>query len=230
MHFQECVGRLWLLVLLVAIFQGSFCLAEEGNNLTEEGPGFFVKIFLGIIQTLVGCKADEGCFADPEKPFCSDNRCYGGCRVDEDCDCFDEVCNVPGYDNCNYCDAADSLSIGTCSPGCAEDSNCAGEDVTCNAENECGCTEDSECQGTICSTCSLETNICSNPECCSNDECTDSACSYCVSDTCVNPECCTDNDCSDTPCSTCVSDTCVNPDCCSNDDCNNICFLGFCVL
>ena len=65
----------------------------------------------------VGCKADEGCFADPEKPFCSDNRCYGGCRVDEDCDCFDEVCNVPGYDNCNYCDAADSLSIGTCSPG-----------------------------------------------------------------------------------------------------------------
>ena len=75
------------------------------------------RFFLMGIFFKVGCEADAGCFADPEKRFCSDNQCVGGCRETVDCDGFDGICNVPGYDDCNYCVFEEMAEIGVCTPG-----------------------------------------------------------------------------------------------------------------
>ena len=88
-------------------------------NLAPYHAGFRLRYELIQLDFIikVGCKADEGCFADPEKRFCSDNQCVGGCRETADCDGFDGICNVPGYDNCNYCVFEEMAEIGVCTPG-----------------------------------------------------------------------------------------------------------------
>ena len=63
------------------------------------------------------CNVDSDC-TDPQKPLCSDDHlCVAGCRGDEDCDGYNNVCNLPGYENCNYCSGGGANEIGSCNPG-----------------------------------------------------------------------------------------------------------------
>ena len=53
---------------------------------------------------------------------CEDQQCVpeGECDMERPCDGSNAVCNVPQYDNCNYCD----LTVKECKPGCADNANC----------------------------------------------------------------------------------------------------------
>ena len=83
------------------------CVTDDDCNAEEYCDGGQCKI---------GCNEDSDC-TDPDKPLCSnDHLCVSGCREDDDCDGYNLVCNIPGYDNCNYCDAA-GITIGSCNPG-----------------------------------------------------------------------------------------------------------------
>ena len=66
--------------------------------------------------TEVECNEDPDC-TDPDKPLCSnDHFCVSGCRENEDCIGYNNVCDNL-YSNCNYCNATIDMTLGTCNPG-----------------------------------------------------------------------------------------------------------------
>jgi len=168
------------------------------------------------------CNVDSDC-TDPEKPLCSDDHlCVAGCRGDDDCDGYNNVCNLPGYENCNYCSGGGANEIGSCNPGCIDNNNCPGEQL-CNANHLCECTVDEDC---------ADNEFCDAGQClpgCNEDsDCTVMSCSTCSlsSHTCVNPECCSDSDCNDPEKPTCSDDNLCIAGCRADSDCdgyNNVC-------
>ena len=64
------------------------------------------------------CCSNSDCTENPLLPYCSDEgRCEAGCRTHEDCVGCKVLCNLPDYDNCNYCDIDAGQTVGGCSPG-----------------------------------------------------------------------------------------------------------------
>jgi len=74
------------------------------------------------------CSRPECCVDDDcEDGFvCEDQQCVpeGECDMERPCDGSNAVCNVPQYDNCNYCDDL----VKECKPGCADNANCPQDD------------------------------------------------------------------------------------------------------
>jgi len=73
------------------------------------------------------CCADDDCLAGY---ICEDEKCVpeGECDAMRPCDGVDGICDLPSYDNCEYCD----LDTNECKPGCDHDDNCLGGMVTCS--------------------------------------------------------------------------------------------------
>jgi len=83
------------------------------------------------------CIVDSDC-TDPEKPICSDDHhCIAGCRADSDCEGYNNVCDS-NYSNCNYCNVTGDNTIGSCSPGCADDNSCPTNLPECDGTHQCG--------------------------------------------------------------------------------------------
>ena len=90
------------------------------------------------------------------------NRC--GCSADNQCTGWDLVCNMPGHENCYWCDEPNlECKIGERSgyltmivsynSGCGTDANCPAERPVCGAvtPNICNCGVDAHCAtGEIC--------------------------------------------------------------------------------
>jgi len=71
------------------------------------------------------CCVDEDC----EDGFvCENQLCVpeGECDAQRPCEGANEICHVPEYDNCNYCD--EDVNPSECKPGCADDANCPHSD------------------------------------------------------------------------------------------------------
>lgn len=51
------------------------------------------------------------------------------------CPGYNEVCDAT-YSNCNYCNATETIEVGSCNPGCITDDNCAGT-LVCDGFHQC---------------------------------------------------------------------------------------------
>jgi len=77
------------------------------------------------------CSDPECCF-DIDCPagyICQDNGCIkeGECDAERPCDNANNMCDVPNYTNCAWCD----LTSSECKPGCDSDSNCPEDKPLC---------------------------------------------------------------------------------------------------
>eukprot|EP00092_Neocalanus_flemingeri_P014933 GFUD01016128.1.p1 GENE.GFUD01016128.1~~GFUD01016128.1.p1 ORF type:complete len:296 (-),score=72.25 GFUD01016128.1:158-931(-) len=78
--------------------------------------------------------ADPECCSDDDCPagyICEDNACVPEpeCDAEKPCGGANNICDLPNYSNCEWCD------MNECKPGCDNDSNCA-EDWYCSG-HEC---------------------------------------------------------------------------------------------
>jgi len=79
------------------------------------------------------CCVDEDC---QDGYVCEDQLCVpeGECDENRPCEGANEICNIPLYDNCEWCDTDAKV----CMPGCGDTANCPdGEDLTCDGEHHC---------------------------------------------------------------------------------------------
>jgi len=180
----------------------------------------------------------------PAPPCLGAPLCNGpgaGCNnTDSLCPGSDQVCNIPGYGNCAWCQE------NTCVIGCASDSNCPPDRPVCGAglmedssdasgsggggdqeSHRCGCTEDSQCmtehicEDRVCVPgCRADTGCIGQNQTCSNPG-SQETCTYCNLGTC-DPGCSGDSNCAN---STAVCSPPNHLDChyCSQHSCTNGC-------
>merc|ERR1719348_611684 len=76
---------------------------------------------------------------------CFDGVCQGECMINDHCPNggSDALCDVPIYNDCQYCNTDSHL----CEQGCDADSNCPSDYPVCNDDHTCGCSDTSDCAG-----------------------------------------------------------------------------------
>jgi len=84
--------------------------------------------------TTTPCIDDCCSDADCEGGYvCLDGNCEVPCTTDSECEGFNAICNIPAYDNCQYCSQA-----GICENGCANEANCPESHPLCSGIHSCG--------------------------------------------------------------------------------------------
>jgi len=76
------------------------------------------------------CCVDDDC---PDGYVCEDEKCVeeGECDANRPCENANAICDLPDYNNCEWCD----VDAKECKPGCETDQNCPDEAATCSMHN-----------------------------------------------------------------------------------------------
>ncbi len=135
------------------------------------------------------------------------------------------------------CETWQTCNDGTCeltAGRCASDNDCKADaekpkcDMTkheCVADAEPECTTNEDCTDAAKPVCDNGTCVADTPECTTNEDCTDTTKPVCDNGTCVadTPECTTNEDCTDAAKPVCDAGTCVadTPECTTNEDCTD---------